>query len=90
MTIPAKPHTEPPLTPRPGIEEETNLLNKSCTAADAAIEGILNGRLKPSEANALLGGGRMYQNAAKTGFGFRMARSRVVAQEAQTVEGTTA
>lgn len=76
----------PSLTLRPGVEEETSLLNQAINWAVNAAGGILGGSLKPSEANALLGAGRLVSSAAKQSITNRVGRGRLLAQEAKLIE----
>lgn len=76
------------LTLRPGVEEETSLLNKAVDWADHAAGGILSNSLKPSEANALLGAGRLVSSVAKQSISNRVGRGRLVSQEAKIIEQT--
>jgi hypothetical protein len=78
------------LTPRSGIEEETLLANRTLELADAAVNGITNGAMKSSEANVLLGAGRLIFSVAKQSITNRTARGRLQQQEAKMVEHESA
>jgi hypothetical protein len=79
-------HQSLALTLRPGIEQETNLLNDAIMWAREAANGIMGGSFKPAEANAILGGGRLLASVAKQSISNRMGRSRLLAQEAKLIE----
>jgi hypothetical protein len=90
MSTPVKHHQSEnhSLTLRPGVEEETALLNKAIGWADQVASGIMAGSLKSSEGNVLLGAGRLVSSAAKQSIVNRTGRGRLLAQEAKMIEAT--
>lgn len=87
MTVPSKSRVnEMVLTTRPGIEEETVLLNEMVDLARKAADGQIGGSTKPSESNVILGAGRLIGSVVKQHMANRIARARLVAQEAKTID----
>jgi hypothetical protein len=73
------------LTPRPGIEEETDLLNYAAQRIKQAA-GVTDGVVDVKEANVLLGIARAAMGISKQSVSNRMVRPRLLAQEAKQIE----
>jgi hypothetical protein len=58
--------------------------------ARRAADGVLSRALKPGEANAVLGGGRLMVQGVKQSLANRAQRNRLVAQEAEVIETSAA
>lgn len=74
------------LSERPGIEQETGILNDALEFSRAAARGVLNGALDAGKGNSVNRVASTMLGISKQSIANRLSRSKLIDQEAKIID----